>query len=145
MVIEALFIGLVVGFLFYELTGVSPGGVVAPGYIALSILFPERILATLILALIVWIVLFVASRYLLLYGRRTLLFAVVLGFSLTVLVDMYIMPMPSMPVDIRAIGFVIPGLIGNEMRKQGPLRTLAAIAIVTVCTYLVLILAGYAA
>jgi hypothetical protein len=34
LVIASIGIGIVVGFIFYELVGLSPGGVVVPGYLA---------------------------------------------------------------------------------------------------------------
>ncbi|MFA7203055.1 MAG: poly-gamma-glutamate biosynthesis protein PgsC/CapC, partial [Candidatus Caldatribacteriota bacterium] len=35
MIYQAIGIGIAIGFLFYELVGLSPGGIVVPGYIAL--------------------------------------------------------------------------------------------------------------
>ncbi len=54
MIIEALIIGLIIGFLFYELVGISPGGVIAPAYFALYINQPSKIFVTVIIAFIVF-------------------------------------------------------------------------------------------
>ena len=54
MLFEYFFIGLVIGFVFYELTDVSPGGVIAPAYCALYVHEPMRIVVTIAIALAVW-------------------------------------------------------------------------------------------
>jgi poly-gamma-glutamate biosynthesis protein PgsC/CapC len=131
MIIEALFVGLVAGFLFYELWGLSPGGVIAPGYLALFVGEPGRIVSTLILALALWGLLELLSRRLILYGRRRLLLALLLGFCGKVLIERWLLPGAGIAVDLQTIGYLIPGLIANEMVRQKPLPTLAALVIVT--------------
>lgn len=140
MITEALFIGLVIGFLFYELVGISPGGVIAPGYIALSIHQPQKILITVLLAVIVWGLITVLSKHLIIYGRRKLLLCLVFGFSLKLVLEIWILPLPEIPFDLRSIGYIIPGLVANEMLKQQVVPTLFAISIVASCVYLVLVM-----
>ena len=140
MVIEALFIGLVVGFVFYELAGYSPGGVVAPGYLALFVGEPERIAITVVLACLVWAVLRFLSAHLILYGRRRLLLALLLGFSATLGVERWVQPLGGIALDLQSIGYVIPGLIAQEMARQKMLPTLASLGIVTVLVALILML-----
>ena len=140
MIIESLFIGMLIGFLYYEWTGISPGGVVAPGYFALFLREPSRIGMTVLLALIVAGILELLSRRLLVYGRRKLLLALLLGFCLKLTVDLIVQPMPVIAVDLHSIGYILPGLIGNEITRQRVVPTLAGITVVTVCTALVLIL-----
>ncbi|HCE01408.1 MAG TPA: hypothetical protein DER07_10235 [Armatimonadetes bacterium] len=41
---------------------------------------------------------------------------------------------------MRAIGYVVPGLIANDSWKQGPWRTLLASAVITLATRTVLML-----
>jgi gamma-polyglutamate biosynthesis protein CapC len=139
MVIEALFIGLVLGFIYYELVGVSPGGVIAPGYIALFIKQPNKILMTLIIALIVLSLIQVLSKYLILYGRRKLLIALLLGFCCKLVVELWIQPMSVVTLDLQSIGYIIPGLIANEMSRQKVLPTLLSLGIVSILVYLILL------
>ena len=140
MIIEALFIGLVIGFLFYEATGVSPGGVVAPGYFALFVHQPDRMLATIVVALLVWGALGLLTPRLILFGRRRLLLALLLGFSAKLLLEQWVIPASGLELDVQAIGYLIPGLVANEMARQQLLPTLAALGSVTVIVYLVLLL-----
>ena len=113
MVVEALFIGLVIGFLFYEATGISPGGVIAPGYFALFVNQPERMLGTLLVALLVWGALGLLSPRLILFGRRRLLVALLIGFSIKLLIEQWVLPASGVELELQAIGYLIPGLVGN--------------------------------
>ncbi len=140
MVIEVLFIGLVLGFLFYELTDVSPGGVVAPGYIALFVHQPAKIGVTIGIALVVYALIRFLSRYVFLYGRRKLLVALLLGFCLKLVLELWIRPSLPLQIDLESIGYIIPGLIANEMVRQKIIPTLSALTIVTVVVYLLTLL-----
>ena len=135
MVMETLFIGLIIGFIFYELTGVSAGGVIAPGYFALYIHQPNKILITVLIALVVWGLLEVLSRNLIVYGRRKLLLALLLSFSLKLLIEQWIQPLQHLPFDIQSIGYIIPGLIANEIARQRFIPTISALGIVTAIIY----------
>lgn len=138
MIVEALFVGLVIGFIFYEATGVSPGGVIAPGYFALFVDQPERMLGTILVALLTWGVLRILEPRLILFGRRRLLLALLIGFSFKLLIEQWLVPLSGM--ELRAIGYLIPGLVANEMARQDVLRTIAALGSVTILVYLVLLL-----
>lgn len=140
MVIEAFVIGLIVGFLFYELTDISPGGVVPPAYFALFVSQPGKILVTLLIAFVVWGALHMAAKYLIVYGRRRMLLALLLGCCLKILLEFWIRPEMPIGLNLESIGYVIPGLIANEMARQRPLPTLAGLGIVTVIVALVLLL-----
>jgi hypothetical protein len=53
-------------------------------------------------------------------------------------VDRLIQPLPWVGIDLQSIGYIIPGLIGNEMVRQRAVPTLASLAIVTVAVYFIL-------
>ena len=46
----------------------------------------------------------------------------------------------SLEMDIRIVGFIIPGLIANDMLKQGVVKTLLGVCILTVVVKLILLL-----
>ncbi len=141
MLFEYFFIGLVVGFIFYELTNVSPGGVIAPAYFALYVHQPGKIMMTVVIAMMVWLILRYTSGYLIIYGRRRLLLALLLGFCVKVAVERWIQPLPFvMQLDLQSVGYIIPGLIANEMSRQKVIPTLAGLGIVTILIYLILLL-----
>ena len=140
MVIESLLIGLIIGIIFYEIWGISPGGVITPGYFALFIHQPNRILLTVILALSVWGVLELSSRHLILYGKRKFLLALLLGFVGKLIIENFIQPLAFIHIDLLSVGYIIPGLIANEISRQNVVKTLAATGIVTVVVYFILLL-----
>jgi len=135
MITEIFLIGLLVGFLFYELVGISPGGVVAPAYLALYIYQPEKIAMTILLSLIILIIIKTLSKHLIIYGRRKLLLALLLSFTLKLLIDSYIQPISVIKFDLQSIGYIIPGLIANEMSRQKIVPTLLSLGIVCLLTY----------
>ncbi|MBD3180222.1 MAG: poly-gamma-glutamate biosynthesis protein PgsC [Candidatus Latescibacteria bacterium] len=134
--VEIFLIGLIAGFLFYELTGISAGGVVAPAYFAISINQPGKIGVTVLIAFAVYAAIRFFSARLIIYGRRRLLFALVLGFFLKLLLQRLVQPNPSIGVSLQSIGYIIPGLVGNEMYRQGTVPTLLGLAIVSIFIYL---------
>ena len=140
MLFEYFFIGLVLGFLFYELTDVSPGGVIAPAYCALFVHEPMKIVMTVVIALAVWGIMELLSKRLILYGRRRLLLCLVLGFCIKVVIETQIQTLPVFQFDLQSVGYIIPGLIANEMARQRVLPTVAGLGIVTAMTYLVILL-----
>jgi poly-gamma-glutamate biosynthesis protein PgsC/CapC len=139
--IEIFLIGLVAGFIFHELTGVSAGGVVAPAYFAISIHEPARLVVTAAIALAVYGTIRFLSSRLVLYGRRKLLLALLVGFALKLVLERGIQPLPWADLELQSIGFIIPGLVGNEMHRQGIAPTLLGLAIVTVFVRLITLLA----
>ena len=140
MIIELFLIGLIAGFIFYEFVGVSPGGVVAPAYFALFIFQPDKILVTLVLSIIIFFIVKFLSSHLIIYGRRKLLLALVLGFLLKLAIDFIIQPMPLIRLDLQSIGYIIPGLIAHEMSRQKVIPTLLSLGIVTLITYQIALL-----
>lgn len=136
MILQLFILGLIIGFLFYELTGISPGGVIAPAYLALFIYDPGKIAITLVLSMVVYALIKYLSSVTILYGRRKFLIAILLSFAIKLLVENLIQPMDIMKLDLQSIGYIIPGLIANEMSRQKVIPTLLATGIVTLIVVL---------
>ena len=140
MIYQAIGIGIAVSFVYYELVGLSPGGMVVPGYLALFFLQPNRIIITLLVALLTYFSVHFLSNYIILYGRRRFLAAILLGFLIKWLIEGFIVKMPISGIELQTIGYIIPGLIANEMRRQGIFPTLYSLAIVAGIVRLILLL-----
>jgi poly-gamma-glutamate biosynthesis protein PgsC/CapC len=140
MIYQAIGIGVMVSFVFYEMVGFSPGGIVVPGYVALFLDQPIRILVTLLVALLTYFAVKILSNYIILYGRRRFLAMVLVSFLLKWLIEEIIIKMPISGIELRSIGYIIPGLIANEMRRQGIFPTLYSLAIVSILVRLILLL-----
>jgi len=140
MIIEIFIIGLIVGFLFYELTGISPGGVIAPAYIALYIYQPSQILITILIAVVVYFIIDFLSARLILYGRRKFLMAILLSFFIKLAIVFIIQPIPQINLDLQSIGYIIPGLIAHDIGKQKITPTLLSLGIVSLIIFQISIL-----
>jgi poly-gamma-glutamate biosynthesis protein PgsC/CapC len=139
---EAIAIGLVLGFFCYEWIGLSPGGFVVPGYIALYWDRPLMVAATLALALSVHLALEGISRVAIVYGRRRFMLALLIGFTGQWLLEAAALRTGFIPVEMDAVGYIIPGLIANEMARQRVIPTVCTLVALSVAVRLMLILLG---
>jgi len=139
----AIGVGLTINLILTEVFGLAAGGLVVPGYVALYLNQPGRLLATAALALITWaLVRYGLERLVVLYGRRRFAVTVLAGFLLNLLLARVLRLLPPEPLDLRAIGFIVPGLIANQALVQGIWPTLAMTALVAGLVRLLLVLAG---
>lgn len=122
-------LGIVGALVFHELAGVSPGGVVAPAYVAFYLDQPARVAGTLLVSLVTFALVNAAGRMTLLYGRRKYGSMLLVGFICQWVWGRVILPLaPASGLD--AIGLIVPGLIANEIDRQGLLPTWVGLLIV---------------
>lgn len=140
MISEALLIGLVIGIIYYELFDLSPGGVITPGYFALYADQPFRMLTTIAVALLTLVIINYLAKHLIVYGKRKFLLTLLTGFLLKMLLDFFFFPNINTGIELLTIGYIIPGLIANEMFRQSPLKTIYSLGIVTSVTYIIVVL-----
>jgi poly-gamma-glutamate biosynthesis protein PgsC/CapC len=141
MVEQAIGLGLVISLVFSETLGLAAGGMVVPGYLALMIHEPLRIVGTVLVGLLTFATIRLLSRYVLIYGRRRIVIAVLVGFVFGALSrNLLVFHWHDTPVDARTIGYVIPGLIANWMDRQGILQTLCVMVTTAVLVRLLLML-----
>lgn len=118
--------GVAISLIFSELTGLSPAGLVVPGYIALALQTPRRVIYTLLLSLAAWAVTKLLSRWMILYGRRRFAVLILLSFLLNAAVTQS----GLLPYDPGMIGVLVPGIIANEVEKQGAVKSLLSLSVV---------------
>ncbi len=125
-----LLVGVVLGILLTELTGISPGGMIVPGYAAMFLDRPGRLALTAGIALATVPLVRFAGKYLLLYGRRRFAFFLLAGFAVRALAEALVPSLFPSLEGIEAIGWLIPGIMASDVDKQGPVRTLLALSAV---------------
>ncbi len=126
MLAEPLLLGLIVSMGFHELTGLSPGGIVVPGILALYLAEPLRLAGTLAVSLASLGIYALLSRWLILFGRRRFfVLATTAGILAAVVSAGAPALFPAAP-DLRAVSLIVPGLLANACQKQGVAPTLAA-------------------
>ena len=138
MVAESIFLGILLGVIYYELVGLTPGGIIVPGYIALFLGRPWMLATTLLVALATLLFIMGLSRFVILYGRRAFLAAVLIGFLLKWGLESYLIGAAGMTYELAVIGYIIPGLIAHDMRRQGIAPTLASLLIVSGTAYVLI-------
>ena len=143
MALETLLIGLVLALLWAELTDVSPGGLIVPGYLALYLDQPLRVAATLVVALLTLGLYRLLARHLILFGRRRFVLMVLAGAALS---QIWVVAAPGLaaaPAALRVIGLIIPGIAASSLARQKPVPTLASLVAVSTLTYAVARLAAW--
>jgi len=135
MHLETIFIGLAVALLYAELTGIYPGGIIVPAFLALSLDHPIRALATVAVACLSLLVYKLLSRPLILFGKRRFVIIILIGGLLSQLLVLVMPKLLAAPVEFQVIGFIIPGLLANNLERQRFLPTLASLVTVTAITY----------
>jgi len=142
VIFETLFIGLIIAVIYVEIMDIYPGGIIVPAYVALYLDEPLRVLATILIALLSLYTYRVLSRFLILFGKRRFVMLVLLG---GLWVQIWFIISPSFfadPLGLRAIGWIIPGLLANNLEKQKIVPTLASMFIVAIIIYFIVSLIG---
>jgi len=138
---QAIGLGLFISLIFSETLGLAAGGMVVPGYVALMVHEPARLTGTVVVSLITFGALKLISRYALVYGRRRIVMAVLLGFIFGALSrDLFVLRLHGTALEFQTIGYVIPGLIANWMERQGVLQTICVMITTAVLVRLLLML-----
>lgn len=132
---SSLFVGLVLALIYVEVTGISPGGLIVPGYFALYLDQPLRPVATILLAFLLIALYRLTSSYFILFGRRRFVFMLLLGAILTELWFLALPHLFSEPIGLRIIGWVVPGILASNLERQKWLPTLASLILVSVLTF----------
>lgn len=140
MITQATGIGIIASFIFTELVGLSPGGLIVPGYLAYFWILPFRLVSTFAVALISYGIVNLMGRFMVIYGRRRFMAAVLIGFVAGWALELFLTRIPPTGQDLRVIGYIVPGLIANDMMKQGVIKTILATLAVTAVVRLALVL-----
>ncbi len=139
MVELAIGLGLTLSLIVSELFGVSAAGLVVPGYLALYLDQPARMAATFLVALTTWAaVRFGFARLVVLYGRRRFGVTILTGFILNAALDRMLFALPPEVAGLRAIGYIVPGLIANTALQQGVGVTVGLTLLVAAAVRLIL-------
>ena len=142
MLFSTVALSVILSFLVTELTGLLTGGMVSAGYLAFYFSEPMRILSTFLLSALIALILRLSREFLILYGRRRFMLSILLSILFVYALEKAYFIMSPLSLDLRVIGYIIPGLIANDMEKQGIIRTSLALIIVTALVKLLSSLGG---
>lgn len=143
MLAESIGLSVILGFLANEFLGVSAGGLVSPGYLAFYLDQPIRLASTLVLSAAIYGTVRLLQRFMIIYGKRRFLATMLLGLIGTWLFERLLFPSVPIGQDIRTIGYIIPGLIANDMLRQGPIKTSLLVLLAAALVRLILMLVPF--
>jgi len=144
MIEIAIGLGIILSLWLTEWLGVTAGGIIVPGYIAMYLHDPLRVLATFTISILVFLIVKGLSQFLLIYGKRRLVLSLLLGFFFGYISRNYLaVEFQVMGWDFYTIGYIIPGLIASWMDRQGVTRTISVIVITaTIVQLSVMLISG---
>jgi poly-gamma-glutamate biosynthesis protein PgsC/CapC len=123
-----LAVGMLLGMLYYQRTGWACGGIITPGVIAMYIGDPVKVGVSLLAGLVTWGLLELLVRLTSVYGRQRLAAALLIALALRY-------PLVTVWGESSLwLGWVVPGLVGADLQRQGALPTLTAVASVSIAT-----------
>jgi poly-gamma-glutamate biosynthesis protein PgsC/CapC len=137
MTAVTILIGIVIALLYVELMGILPGGIIVPALMALYLDQPLRVVATIAAAFLSLGCYKFLSRYFLLFGRRRFVLLLLFG---ALFGQAWLLLWPHLfiaPLDLRVVGWIVPGLLANNLERQKILPTLASFITVSVLTYFI--------
>ena len=135
-------LGIFLSLILSESLGVTAGGIIVPGYIALYLHEPIQVVVTFLVAILVWAIIQGMGNVMFLYGKRRIVLALILGFFFGYISRNFIYLSQDIG-SVAVIGNIIPGLIANWMDRQGVVRTISVVILTAVIVkLLVMILFG---
>ena len=135
---ELAALSLLVSLIFTEVTNLLPGGIIVPFYFVLYLDDPVKVGATVLSAVIAVGVIKLLSRVTILYGRRKFALYIIIGILEKILFTYCYFGTSYMFYNLSmTIGYLVPGLLGRQMERQGVLKTLGALAAVTLMIRLI--------
>lgn len=123
----ALVVGLTLSLLMSELIGVTPGGIVVPGYLALLCDSPITIIVMILISIAIFgIAKFVLPKIVVLYGRRQFVALMMMSVLFTMTLNLLFPLLPFETFELRGLGVIVPALIADCYFKQGVKLTVLA-------------------
>lgn len=142
----AIVLGVIVGTLIYQRTGLTLGGVIIPGFFALSFPHPLHLVSTLLISVLTYLLIHkVLLQRKIFYGRQLMEIEVLVGLCLQIIWTL-IMTALGQYSDTFAlfigVGMVLPGIIAHDMARQGVWRTLGSSLLGAAVVYMLVNLIG---
>ncbi len=119
-------LAIVLSMFFTRRTGVSCGGIITPGLLALNLADPLKVGVALGMGIFVSLALGACVRLWGVYGRERFALSLLLALLARGIFQVLV-PIPSL-----WLGWVVPGLIAADMQRQGIVGTLSGAVSVSV-------------
>ncbi|MFI6845348.1 poly-gamma-glutamate biosynthesis protein PgsC/CapC [Kitasatospora sp. NBC_00085] len=132
-------LGLVFSLVCYLTTNLSPGGMITPGWLALTLVEDvQRVAIVIGVTVLTYLATRVVQKLVILYGKRLFATVVLTGVLLQATVMLVLQrELPTLYAN-QTLGFIVPGLIAYQLVRQPRAATLMATSTVTLANYVVL-------
>ena len=137
MTVNLVILGVLLSIIFYEITDITPGGIIVPGILALYYKQVDRIIYTILIALIAYFIVKLLSRYFVIFGKRRFVLMIIIALFLNTILDLILHSFSLSMLNLSIVGYTIAGIIANDIYKQGIKRTIPSLVIVTGLTILI--------
>jgi poly-gamma-glutamate biosynthesis protein pgsC len=136
MINEIMILGIILSIVFYEITEISPGGLIVPVYFALYLNNPTKIFFTIFISIITYLLLKFLSNHAIIYGRRRFTLCIILSFLIKTLLKYFNLHILNENeiyfFNIAIVGIIIPGILAQEMDRNGIIKTLSSLIILSI-------------
>jgi len=129
-------VGLVFSLVCYLTTNLSPGGMITPGWIALTLVEDYRHVGVIaVMTTLTFVLIKLLNKAIILYGKR--LFAAVVLLSVILQLGLFLAVQREVPLLFphQTLGFVAPGLIAYQLIRQPVRPTILATSVVALATF----------
>lgn len=140
---EIAAIGIALGLMFslvcYLTTNLSPGGMITPGWLALTLVEDLQHAAMVAgVTALTYVCTLLVQRVVILYGKRLFASVVLIGVILQATLTIVLQREFPLMFSNQTLGFIVPGLIAYQLVRQPKVPTVIATGSVTLMTYVVL-------
>ena len=133
---DIIIFGIIVSIIFYEITEISPGGLIVPAYIAFYINNPQRIIITILAGILTFFIVKIISNHTIVYGRRKFALCIMISFVIRFIIkyfNIYIVNEYEIyMLSGSVIGIIIPGIMAQEMDRHGVIKTVSSLMILSI-------------
>jgi gamma-polyglutamate biosynthesis protein CapC len=135
----ALAIGLLFSLVCYLATNLSPGGMITPAWLAVTLVTDWRRVGLIAaVTVLTWLGTLLLRKVVILYGKRLFASVVMLAVFLQMTLSLFLLKQYPLLFSHQTLGFIVPGLITYQLVRQPIIATITATTAVTGLTYAVL-------
>lgn len=131
-----ILIGIAISLIFSDITGIIPCGIIVPSYIALNLNNPKKLVYSFLIILLTIVVIKSLSKVCIIYGRRRFALMILTSY----IINLIIIKLNIIPNNPGLIGVIIPGIIANQLEKQGFIVSILSLIFVVITISLIIML-----
>ena len=131
-----ILIGIAISLIFSDITGIIPCGIIVPSYIALNLNNPKKLVYSFLIILLTIVVIKSLSKVCIIYGRRRFALMILTSY----IINLIIIKLNIIQNNPGLIGVIIPGIIANQLEKQGFIVSILSLIFVVITISLIIML-----